>query len=784
MREDGFYDDGRLAFFAKGRIKGKWLLTLAYDSSKDKDQERLFQTIDPDTYYTLYGDATRQAYDAASREKLYLKIERDQFYALFGDFDTGLTVTQLARYSRSLTGLKSELRTRDYGFNVFASETDQAFVKDEIQGNGTSGLYRLTRHNLVVNSEKVVIETRDRYRSEIILSSRSLVRHIDYNIDYDTGTLFFKEPIFSRDQNFNPIFIVIDYESRDPSDDGYNYGGRGSVRLLDQSLEVGATYVHEGQSGGEGDLGGIDLTYDVTENTEVKAEIATSRKDLYGNEINGDAYLAEVRHHSSKIDGTAYIREQGRGFGLGQQNGSEDSTRKIGLDAVYRFDSRFKIGGQAYRHYNLSTSAERDEAELNGFYADGGYNLRAGLRNATDRMGDGSLYRSTQLLGGVGYRMLDNRLQLRLDHDQSLANNNANLAYPTRTVLGADYQVTRQTALFGEQEFTYGDSQDTQGTRVGLKTMPWVGSQVGTSLERKYNENGQRVLANLGLVQNWQVNKRWSVSAGLDRSQTLLKDETPPFNTNVPPAVGSIEDFTSVSLGTSYKQEYWSWAARIETRQADTDDKWGITAGMYVEPEQGLGLSAGAQIFRNNTAAAGESTQGDLRLGMAYRPLQSRWIFLDRLDYIFEEQTEDNFTFNSWRLVNNLNANYKPSFKTQIALQYGLKYVQDRFDQGLYTGFTDLIGIETRYDLTERWDVGVHGSMLHSWNAEQLDYSTGVSAGYQVMTNTWVSVGYNFVGFRDEDFNNGSFTAQGPFIRFRFKMDQDSARRVLTWFER
>ncbi len=783
LGEDGLYDDGRLAFFAKGRIKGKWLLTLAYDSTKDKDQQRLDQTIDPDTYYTLYGDATRQGYDAASREKLYLKIERDQFYALFGDFTTGLTVTQLSRYSRSLTGLKSELRTEHYSFNLFGSETDQVFMKDEIQGDGTSGLYRLSRRKLVINSEKVIIETRDRFRSEVILASRGLARHVDYNIDYDAGTIFFKEPIYSRDQNFNPVFIVVDYETRDTTYEAYNYGGRGAVKLLDQKLEVGATYVHEDQLGGEGDLGGVDVTYDVTENTQIKAEVATTRKDLFQNETRGDAYLAEVHHHSAKLDGKIYLREQGKGFGLGQQSGSEDSTRKIGLDTVYRFDSGFKIGGLAYRQSNLFTSAERDAAELNAFYTKSGYNLRAGLREASDRMGDGSVYRSTQLLGGVGYRLLDNRLQLRLDHDQSLANND-NQDYPTRTVLGADYQVTSQTALFGEQEFTYGASQNTQGTRVGLKTMPWAGSQVGTSLERKYNENGQRVLANLGLAQTWQVNERWSVSAGLDRSQTLSKDAAPRFNINVPPAVGAVEDFTAVSLGTSYKESNWSWASRIETRQADTEDKWGIIAGMYVEPEQGLGLSAGAQIFRTDAAVSGDTTQGDLRLGLAYRPLQTRWIFLDRLDYIFEEQTDDTFTFDTWRLVNNFNANYKPNYKTQIALQYGLKYVQDRFDQDLFSGFTDLLGVEGRYDLTERWDVGVRGSVLHSWNAEQLDYSTGLSVGYQVMTNAWVSVGYNFAGFRDEDFSNGSFTAQGPFIRFRIKLDQDSARRALTWFER
>jgi len=781
--EDGYYDDGRLAFFAKGRIKGKWLLTAAYDSAKEKDEQRLFQTIDPDTYYTLYGDATRQAYDAASREKLYLKIERDHFYALFGDFDTGLTVTQLARYSRSLTGVKSELRTRNFGFNLFGSETDQAFVKDEIQGNGTSGLYRLSRSQLVMNSEKVTIETRYRYRSEIILSSRTLVRHIDYNIDYDDGTLFFKEPVYSRDQDLNPIFIVADYEAQDPADESYSYGGRGAVRLLDQSLEVGATYVHEGQSGGEGDLGGVDVTFEVTENTEIKAEVATSKSDEDGNEVSGDAYLAEIRHHSSNLDGTVYIKDQESGFGLGQQNGSEDGTRKIGLDAAYRFGSTFKLDGQAYREYNLSTSAERNVGQLNGVYTEDSYNLRAGLRDATDRMGDGSVYRSTQVLGGVGYQMLDNRLQLRLDHDQSLSGSNGNLDYPTRTLFGADYKLTRQTALFAEQEFSYGDSRETEGTRAGLKTTPWTGGQIGSSMERQYDENGERVLANLGVVQTWKINEHWSMSGGLDRNQTLSQVDVPRFDTDVPPAVGSTEDFTAVSLGTSYKQEYWSTALRLETRYADTEDQWGITGGMYVEPEQGLGLSAGAQVFRTDSTASGDAIWGDLRLGAAYRPLRSRWIFLDRLDYIFEEETDDTFTFDTWRLVNNLNANYKLNYKTQIAFQYGLKYVQTGFDGSTYSGVTDLFGIEGRYDLTKQWDIGAHGNVLHSWNASQFDYSTGLYIGYQVITNAWVSVGYNFDGFRDEDFTGGSYTAQGPYFRFRFKFDQESAHKALKWFE-
>ena len=110
--EDGLDESGRVALFAKGRIRGDFLLTIAYDSARDRDaaRARLKDVIEPDRYYTLYGDATEQRNEAASQHKLYLKLERRQFYALFGDFDTGLTVTELSRYSRSLSGLHTEIR--------------------------------------------------------------------------------------------------------------------------------------------------------------------------------------------------------------------------------------------------------------------------------------------------------------------------------------------------------------------------------------------------------------------------------------------------------------------------------------------------------------------------------------------------------------------------------------------------------------------------------------------------------------------------------------------------
>ncbi len=130
-------------------------------------------------------------------------------------------------------------------------------------------------------------------------------------------------------------------------------------------------------------------------------------------------------------------------------------------------------------------------------------------------------------------------------------------------------------------------------------------------------------------------------------------------------------------------------------------------------------------------------------------------------------------------MVNNLNANVKPNRKLQISFQYGLKYVHNTIDDDAYIGYTDLMGLETRYDVTKRWDVGLHGSVLHSWNSDQIDYSAGLSLGYHVVENTWLSVGYNFLGFEDEDFSEAQFTAQGPFIKFRMKFDQQSVLDII-----
>jgi hypothetical protein len=161
------------------------------------------------------------------------------------------------------------------------------------------------------------------------------------------------------------------------------------------------------------------------------------------------------------------------------------------------------------------------------------------------------------------------------------------------------------------------------------------------------------------------------------------------------------------------------------------------------------------------------------------RPKHNGWIILQRLDWISEDRHGSDAETSSWCIVNNLNLNYHSGMNTQMSLQYGGKYYREELDSQRYSGYTDLLGLEVRQNLSRILDLGLQASTLHSWNADQNDYSAGASLGFSLLANTWISLGYNLTGFWDKDFSDGNFTAQGPFVRLRMKLDQESLGQIL-----
>lgn len=784
LKENGddkaLFDENRIALYAKGTVRGDTLLTVAYDTAKQRGDAGAFanlkQSVDPTRFYTLYADSARPTFDAASARKLYLKIERRQFYALFGDYDTGLTVTEFSRYSRTVNGLKSEFKGERFAYNAFATLTAQSHIRDELRGNGTSGRYQLTRRNMIENSDKIRIETRDRFQSQIIISSKTLTRFLDYDIDPVAGTLFFKSPVSERDTAFNPVYIVAEYESTSSQDEKLTAGGRAAFKP-DAKTEIGATYIREGNVGATGDLGGLDFTYLLSDQTRVRAEFAHSSRDVSGIAADGAAWKIEALHHDDKIDAKAYVRKQDGGFGLGQQAGSENGTRKIGAEGRLKLSDTLQLQAQAYRQDTLTTGAQRDVVEaradqkiapgLTGYY---------GARFARDEDGAGVTRASKQVLAGAALEVLDKKLVLRAATEIGLSDADS-VDFPNRVILGADYKLTEQALLFAEQEFARGANLSADMTRIGLRTQPWTGGELAASLGNQASLDSGRIHADLGLTQKWQVNEFWQTNFAVGRSHTL-KLTAAPQNLNVPLASGATTgDYTAISMGANYNNTVWGANTRLEWRDGDTDSKLNFLVGLQRTLDAGRVLAAGFSYLKSQTGLA-RSRKFDARLSYASRPWDSEWVWLNRLDYIDEQidgGSDDTATSsNARKLVNNSNWNWMPNRRTQIALQLGAKYVLDTINGSQYSGLTSLAGGEIRRDLGQDWDIGAHASLLNSWNSQVRQSALGVSLGHSLIDNLWVAVGYNFVGFNDADFSGADTRTQGPYLSVRMKIDQDT----------
>jgi hypothetical protein len=773
--EDGYTSDGRVAFFAKGQIKGSTLLTVAFDSERERKlaEEQLFGVIEPDRYYTLYGDGVEQRFEAASTEKLFLKIERRQFAALFGDFETGFTITELGRYGRTLTGFKTDYAGERYSVSAFAAENREAYGRDELRGDGTSGPYRLSQSDLVVGSDRLRIEVRDRIRSEVIVDTRVLTRFIDYSVDYLTGVVTFREPIPSRDSAFNPVYVIAEYETLDVGASSTTAGARATTRLADNKLELGTTLVNEGSNAGDTRLAATDLRYRPTGALEVRAEVASSSSP---DALRGDAsaYLAEVEHVTERVDLQAYVREQEQGFGVGQQLATEGGTRKVGVDARTKIADRWTARSEAFRQTNLDTGADRELVAAEARRESADATASVGLRRVVDDLPQSGVQRSELVSAGGSLDVFRDRVTLRALTEQALNGRDESLDFPERTTLGLDYHVTAATTLFTEIEDATGANIDTTMTRVGVRSTPWAGTQLSSSVNREFSEYGPRLFANLGLTQSWQIGDGWAMDVGVDQSETVAGNVVERFDPALPLVSGNLnEDYLATFLGGQYRADVWTFTSRLERRDADRAERWAFVGGFFREPIEGRALSLTTR-WLDNDALDGRGRTVDGRFSYAYRPFDSRFIVLERLDLERDERNDPLTRYETVRFVDNVNVHWQAGQRLEVGGQIGARYVKSTIDGADYSGWSHLLGFDLRRELTRVLDFGVHGTWLASEAGNTGERAVGIDLGINAAKNMWISVGYNFEGFRDDDFDASRYTIAGPYVRFRFKADQDT----------
>lgn len=299
-----YYTEGRIAYYLKGVVAGKYLITSAFDTGvnefermfEDLDEvenDRLLTNLDPEKFYPVYGDNSSIVYDAESQGKFYLALDSDELHLLVGNYPLKYTDTELAAFNRTLFGgqvlYRSVSRTKygqpDTVIGVFGAEVRQAHVRDLLRATGGS-LYYLSKGNVIEGSEQVTLELRDK-DTGLILARITQRQNVDYSIKYDEGRIFFSRPIssVSEDGNVNivdrgllsgnPVFIQVDYEIEVDSFEKTASGGR-IKKQVGAHVGIGATYVNDELESGQYELKGLDSELRFGKNTRIVAEYAES----------------------------------------------------------------------------------------------------------------------------------------------------------------------------------------------------------------------------------------------------------------------------------------------------------------------------------------------------------------------------------------------------------------------------------------------------------------------------------------------------------------------------
>ncbi|MBN2483059.1 MAG: DUF11 domain-containing protein [Candidatus Omnitrophica bacterium] len=372
--QKGFWQEGKLAYYLKGKIKGKYLITSSFDTERQKKE--LFRSLDPDKYYPLYGDGSSVSYDSTNTQgMLYLLIEWDKSSLVWGNYETAFTDTEFSQFSRTLYGAKVHLETistNEYGepdtkFVVFKARAQQRGAHNEFAGTGGS-LFYLKHKDVIEGSEKVKIEVRDKITG-LVVASEEMKEGVDYEIDHSQGRIIFWQPVsfiaestslISGDlTDGNPIYVTVDYEYE--AEDKYDEGTAG-VRVqktVGDHLVVGGTYVSEEQMRENYQLQGADIIIHLDKNSRITAEYAETKSEVVGSFISTDGGLSFTELPTDEYS-------EGKAYSI---KGETYLFDRLGLSGYYQW-----VG----RNFSTSATTSQQGKELIGFGAT--YDLSAQTR--------------------------------------------------------------------------------------------------------------------------------------------------------------------------------------------------------------------------------------------------------------------------------------------------------------------------------------------------------------------------------------------------------------------
>lgn len=669
------WDDGkrhagvRTAFFLKGKIKGDYLLTLAYDSEKET-RNRLFRDIHPDEFYPVYGDSSIIGFDARTSDRLYVRIDKNRSYLLYGDFTTAdgftqgigqggtapLALRQLGNYSRSVTGVKHHYESGGFTTNVFAMYDSVRQVIDELPGRGVSGPYSVSNNNGLQNTEKVEIIVRDRNQPNVVLSVTPMARFTDYVFEPFSGQLLFTRPIPTVDANLNPVSVRVTYEVDQGGEQFWTIGLDGQARVNDR-VEVGGSYVNEDNPLAPYRMASANVGIKLGENTSVVAEMARTDGTANTNGINsfttaagtqpvgdvsGNAARVELRHKSDAVEARAYAIKTDEGFN-NPSSGLAAGRTEAGAKVTGTVTDKTRVYGELLHSRDDVNDGQRSAAQV-------------GVRHqVTDTLEADVALRRVKEDGNVGYT-LGNAANTSIgsvgNPSGGFYNSGANAVDPlsgTALINGQAYSPTLQAnaipqdttslrgrltwrpgepwALYGEIErdvedskknrFAVGaDYQFAERSKLYARYEDQTGMQSYYSLDPAQSSNAFIVGVDAGFSNEGQVYSEYRLRDAIGDRQLQ--------------AANGIRNTWSVAEGVRLQ----AGAERLKVFDGDAQSSTALTFGVEYTPNPLWKASGRLEWRKLDPSAVLDGNQAWMSTAMVARKLSRDWTMLAR-NYLY-----------------------------------------------------------------------------------------------------------------------------------------------------
>lgn len=823
------------AVFATGKV-GEWLFTGAYNNSRNLNQTcdgttRLFrETQSCEQNYAVYGDSSQSTVMTPSTDSLYLRFERSSpvpgavtDYVMWGDYNTA----EFARTSQLFTATTRQLHGFKVNYNLgnlqiagFFGNNVQGFQRDTIVPDGTSGYYFLSRRLLLAGSENVFVEVEELNRPGTVIELKQLVRGADYEIDYDRGTLLFRQPMLRTDVDKEGQTlvrrIVVSYQYNTPGQNNSIYAGRLQYYLsreINRESWLGAIYLHENQGVRNFQLFGADAYFAIIPKAHLIAEYAHSQNDSeFLGAVNGSAYRLELQGQiANGVNGRAYYRHTDTGFAnnatvsfvpgqtrYGAQFSAQvsptthlrlqydhEDNQGIAPQPLNTFQSLFNPQSEAISGIKVDNSLTTISAGILQKIGRSDFSLDWLHRQRDDHLSHNFINNTSDQLRSRFTIPLTQNLTF-LAQNETTISAQTDAIYPDRTLLGINWAVIPGINIQLAQQF-YNSGQSI--TNLGINGEYKLGSN--TKLTGRYSIlGGNNSISSQGAI---GINQGITIAAGLrlDLAYEHLFGNfigttavgtqfLQPFAFGQSASSLGVQGGDSYSMGISYTNNTdFQASARYEHRTSSSGSNTGISAAATGKISPALTiLTRYQQANAANQTLIGLGDTINLKLGLAYRDPNS-----DRFDALLRYEYRKNpATIPETILLGSgtgsedhlfaLEAIYAPNWQWEFYGKFALRN-STSYLAGDLLGSSTITLAQTRatYRLGYKWDLVGAVRWINQPNTGFSETGFALEAGYYLNPNLRLAGGYSFGKAHDREFEN-SRSSQGLYVGLTVKLNE------------